>query len=460
MMEVCVAGFPYLAWSVGFVVVVALVELVLDVRQYGALGLERPPEALRGVVSEGAFRKARAYSLAKARAAFVRDPLLLVQGLVFLAVGVQPRLWAWAGVRADAWGLGSAGDGTTRGEAAQASLFVLALAGVDTVVGLLPSLHATFVVEARHGFNKTTPREFVLDLVKSQALALVLVPPAVLGGVAVARAAGDRLVPALWAFLLGLQLFGMAVFPTLIAPLFNRYDPLPDGPLRTKIEGLARRVGFPLRQLYVVDGSRRSAHSNAYMYGFGRHKRIVLYDTLLAQAGSDEDVVGVLAHELGHWKLGHTLRIFLASQAILVAQLALFTLVRGCGPLYASFGFAGRAFGDAQAGDGTFPLVVGLALFGYLVAPLDHVLSLAQNGVSRRFEFEADAFGFSLGYRDNLKAALVKLQEENASAMNVDPLYSWYHHSHPTLPERLAALDALSFVDVVGSDAGKRGKAD
>jgi len=441
--DVCVSGFPYLEVAVGFALAVAVLELGLDVLQYRALLSPRPPKALQGVVSESAFAKARAYSLAKAKAAFVRDPIMLAQSLAFLALGVPPKLWAWAGAASEKHlGGHSAGDGTVYGEALHSSLFTLALLGVDTLVGLIPSLHSTFWIEAAHGFNKQSLADFALDLVKSMGLQAVLVPPVILGLVAVARAAGPALVPALWVFLLGLQLLAMAIFP-LIASLFNKYEPLPEGPLRAKIEALAARVGFPLRQLYVVDGSRRSAHSNAYMYGFGRAKRIVLYDTLLEQAERDEDVVGVLAHELGHWKLGHTKRVFLASQFVLVAQLALFTLVRSCGPLYASFGFEGAGFGDGKGGESGFPFIVGMALFSHLVAPLDHVLTLAHNGVSRRFEFQADAFGCSLGYRANLRAALVKLQEENASAMNVDPYFSWYHHSHPTLPERLAAMDAI-----------------
>lgn len=180
-----------------------------------------------------------------------------------------------------------------------------------------------------------------------------------------------------------------------------------------------------------MDGSQRSAHSNAYMYGFFKNKRIVLYDTLVEQC-SNEEVVAVLAHELGHWKLGHTPVLFVTSQILLAAQLALFSIVRGAPGLYEAFGFA----------PGQRPVFAALVLFQSLIGPLDEVLHLARNVMSRRYEYQADGFAVELGHGKSLGAALRTLHKENKGPPNVDPLYSAYHFSHPHLPERLRAIDA------------------
>ncbi|GLT71121.1 hypothetical protein SLA2020_431620 [Shorea laevis] len=252
---------------------------------------------------------------------------------------------------------------------------------------------------------------------------------------------GPYLAIYLWGFMFVLSLVMMTLYPILIAPLFNKFTPLPDGELREKIEKLASSLKFPLKKLFVVDGSTRSSHSNAYMYGFFKNKRIVLYDTLIQQVTgitvfslsfsvqNDEEIVAVIAHELGHWKLNHTMYSFIAVQILTFLQFGGYTLVRNSSDLFQSFGF------DTQ------PVLIGLIIFQHTVIPLQHLVSFALNLVSRSFEFQADAFGKKLGYAAALRAGLVKLQEENLSAMNTDPWYSAYHYSHPPLVERLAALD-------------------
>lgn len=200
---------------------------------------------------------------------------------------------------------------------------------------------------------------------------------------------------------------------------------------RTQIEALAKSLKFPLAKLFVVDGSRRSAHSNAYMYGFWKNKRIVLYDTLIEQASSAQ-VVAVLAHELGHWALRHTPRLLAAGQLQLLGQLALFTALRSSAELKSSFGFDPRAA----------PPIVAFMLFSHLSGPLDEVLGCLNNWVTRRFEFQADAFGVAQGRGADLREALLVLDRENKSAPHTDRLYSAYHYSHPPLVERLRAIDA------------------
>jgi STE24 endopeptidase len=264
-------------------------------------------------------------------------------------------------------------------------------------------------------------------------LGLIFLPPIIAAFTAILQRSSPYVGLYLWAFLLGVQLFVVTVYPTVIAPLFNTYTPLPDGALKAAIEQLAASLAFPLKKLFVVDGSRRSAHSNAYMYGFGGNKRICLYDTLIDQA-SQEQVVAVLAHELGHWKLSHMPKLLAATSTVSLAQLLLFTAVRTSSGVFEDFGFP----------PGVRPALAGFLLFQQLIGPVDEVLGLLSNLVSRTFEFQADAFAASCGKAEDLKGALLVLDKENKGALASDPLYSAYHHSHPPLIERLAALDAAS----------------
>lgn len=306
------------------------------------------------------------------------------------------------------------------------------LAGVmiwSQITDLPFSLYSTFVIETRHGFNKQTIWMFIRDMFKGILLSVVLAPPIVAAIIVIVQKGGPYLAIYLWAFMFILSLVMMTIYPVLIAPLFNKFTPLPDGDLREKIEKLASSLKFPLTKLFVVDGSTRSSHSNAYMYGFFKNKRIVLYDTLIQQCKNEDEIVAVIAHELGHWKLNHTTYSFIAVQILTLLQFGGYTLVRNSTDLFRSFGF------DTQ------PVLIGLIIFQHTVIPLQHLVSFGLNLVSRAFEFQADAFAVKLGYAKDLRPALVKLQEENLSAMNTDPLYSAYHYSHPPLVERLRAID-------------------
>lgn len=305
------------------------------------------------------------------------------------------------------------------------------LAGVmiwSQITDLPFSLYSTFVIEARHGFNKQTVWLFFWDIIKGIFLSVIIGPPIVAAIIIIVQKGGPYLAIYLWGFMFVLSLVMMTLYPTLIAPLFNKFTPLPEGELRESIEKLASSLTFPLKKLFVVDGSTRSNHSNAYMYGFFKNKRIVLYDTLIQQCKTEE-VVAVIAHELGHWKLNHTMYSFIAVQILTFLQFGGYTLVRNSSDLFKSFGF------DTQ------PVLIGLIIFQHTVIPLQHLVSFALNLVSRSFEFQADAFAKKLGYASELRSGLVKLQEENLSAMNTDPWYSAYHYSHPPLVERLAAID-------------------
>ncbi|KAL2511345.1 CAAX prenyl protease 1-like protein [Abeliophyllum distichum] len=378
-------AFPYMEAVVGFMIFVYVFETYLDLRQHAALKLPTLPKPLMGVISQEKFKKSQAYSLDKSHFHFVHEFVTILMDSAILYFGILPWFWKRSGDLLVHVGLNAENE----------ILHTLAfLAGVmfwSQVTDLPFSLYSTFVIESRHGFNKQTIWLFFRDMIKGIVLAIVIGPPIVAAIIVIVQKGGPYLAIYLWAFMLVLSLVLMTLYPILIAPLFNKFTPLPDGELRVKIENLASSLKFPLKKLFVIDGSTRSSHSNAYMYGFFNNKRIVLYDTLIQQCKNDEEVVAVIGHELGHWKLNHTMYSFIAVQ--------------------------------------------------HTVIPLQHLVSFVLNLVSRAFEFQADAFAKKLGYGSALRAGLVKLQEENLSAMNTDPWYSAYHYSHPPLVERLAAID-------------------
>jgi len=216
-----------------------------------------------------------------------------------------------------------------------------------------------------------------------------------------------------------------SVYPSFIAPLFNKYKELEEGDLKKAVYDLAGSQKFPLTKLFVIDGSTRSAHSNAYLYGFFRNKRIVIYDTLINQVDT-KGIIAILAHEIGHWKKSHTMINLFIVECYYLIFFYTFGQTINNADMYHSFGFAVQS---------TF---IGLTLFSFIYGPVEHVFQFLMNYVSRTFEYQADAFGTTLGY--DLRGPLIKIHCENLSDLNVDPVYSAYHHSHPTLLERVKAI--------------------
>eukprot|EP00262_Sarcandra_glabra_P002417 TRINITY_DN12712_c0_g1_i1.p1 TRINITY_DN12712_c0_g1~~TRINITY_DN12712_c0_g1_i1.p1 ORF type:complete len:425 (+),score=64.76 TRINITY_DN12712_c0_g1_i1:180-1454(+) len=414
--------FPYLETVLGFMILMYLFETYLDMRQHVALKLPKLPKPLEGVVSQEKFEKAQAYSLDKSHFHFVHEAVTILTDVAILFFGALPWLWKRSGAFLVYMGLNA------ENEIIHTLAFLVGMMIWSQITDFPFSLYSTFVIEARHGFNKQTIWLFFRDMFKGICLSIILGPPIVAVIIVIVQKGGPYLAIYLWGFMFGLSIVMMTLYPILIAPLFNKFTPLPEGVLREKIEKLAFSLKFPLKKLFVVDGSTRSSHSNAYMYGFFNNKRIVLYDTLIQQCKNEEEVVAVIAHELGHWKLNHTMYSFIAMQVLMFLQFGGYTLVRNSKDLFLSFGFE------------TQPVLIGLFIFQHTVIPIQHLVSFGLNLVSRAFEFQADAFAKNLGYATTLQAALVKLQEENLSAMNTDPWYSAYHYSHPPLVERLAAI--------------------
>eukprot|EP00752_Nemacystus_decipiens_P009392 g8395.t1 len=432
---------PWLLVFLGFTLSVYVMETYLDLRQHRNLKAKSPPSALLEVLKtvdednkgleavakvESKFLASQAYGLDKSRFHFFDSAFDLVLGLASNLLGWMPWLWdVSAGLVAkagfDGWG----------GDIPVSICFVVLTMVMQTVVGLPFALYSTFVVEAKHGFNKQTIGLFFADKVKSVLLTVAISIPALTCVLKIIDWGGKHFYVYVWAFCFVFSIFMLTIVPVVIMPLFNTYSPLEDGELKSSIEKLAESVSFPLTNLFSVDGSKRSAHSNAYFYGFFKNKRIVLYDTLIKQADTNE-IVSILGHELGHWKMSHTLQGFVITQSYLLASFCAFGLATELGEsLRLSFGYSTHA-----------TLITLYLFFAVMWAPVDHLLGVLMNMLSRKNEFQADAYAVGLGYSKGLQSGLVKLQLENLGNMNPDPWYSAFHYSHPPLVERLQAMRA------------------
>jgi STE24 endopeptidase len=388
-----------------------------------ALDRDRLAEAGRALgIGEEEMAKAVAYSGDRYRFSLVYGWTEVVVGLAFLVAGGLGLVERAARGAAGSVGLGTIATG----------LAFFAILGLLTGLFELPfDLYATFRIEERHGFNRQTLPGFFVDRLKGVAIAVVLGGPML----ALLLWLMERMGPSWWLWAWGattlFSLFTAWIYPTVLAPLFNKFTPLPEGDLRDAILDLARRTGFRAGGIAVMDASRRTAHGNAYFTGLFGQKRIVLFDTLLDAVGPRE-VVAVLAHELGHFKLHHVRWAML--RGIATSGLVFYALSL-CLPL--------RAFYSAFAVDLT--PYGALAVFGLWFGLVSFLLQPLESALSRRHEFAADAFALRNGATaTDLGAALRKLSEKSRHLPVTHPLYSRVYHSHPPLLERLRAMGALA----------------
>ena len=315
--------------------------------------------------------------------------------------------------------------------------YQLALVGVFSLVGALLDLpfewHRVFRIEQRFGFNRMTPRLWIADLLKGSAVAVVIGLPLLAVVLWLMGAAGPSWWLWAWAVWMGFNLLLLVVYPTFIAPLFNTFQPLGDETLKARVQALMARCGFAAKGLFVMDGSRRSAHANAYFTGLGAAKRVVFYDTLLARLSPGE-VEAVLAHELGHFKHRHVLKRIAAIFVLSLAGLALLGWLSTRSGFYTGLGVQPNLDGPNDA--------LALLLFMLALPPFAFFIAPLMSRVSRRHEFEADAYACAQASRHDLAQALLKLHEDNASTLTPDPWYVRFYYSHPPATERLAALPA------------------
>jgi len=422
---------------------VCLFESYLLLRQFPLYSKTEPPAVLKEHFNDGTFKKSQAYGKDKAKFSLYSGLFRQVLDSALLHYGVYAWSWDIAGSIRSTIGYGP------EHEIIQSLLFAAILFFVSSIPGIPLSAYQTFILEEKHGFNKTTPGLFVTDTIKGWLVGFVVGGPFLAAFLKIFQWAGDSFVPFLMAFLLAFQILMVLIYPTVIQPLFNKLTPLPEGELRKRTERLASKLRFPLKHLYEIDGSKRSSHSNAYFFGLPWSKHIVIFDTLIKQSKAEE-VEAVLAHELGHWYYMHPTKLLIVSQVHIFGILALFPAFIRAPRFLQAFDFSAEVAART-------PTIPSFILFQMILMPMEAVIGMGMNAISRRFEFQADKFACELQHKlksedmkdmgDRLGKALITLHVENLSTVWVDWLYSAYHHSHPTLTERLKALEGYRETD-------------
>lgn len=399
---------PWLGISLAGILVVNVFSLYLDTRQFKRF-LQRGsqvkvPEELAQTVSQEQYAHAAHYQKDRIFFRIVTGVVDLVLTVGLLSQFAYPALWKYlAHYVAPSTGYG----------VVLPICFFMAVHLLEQIIYVPLELYSDFVIEAKHGFNRKTIRLFIVDKLKALAVgAAVMIP-----------------IMALWVMFMVVVGVMSFIVPTLIMPLFNKFEPLKDEELKTLLEQLAVRMRFPLQNIFETDGSKRSSHSNAFLFGFWKNKRIVLFDTLLKAPHAE--IVAVMAHEIGHWKFSHFLKgvANAAVHAFLVLYICKLVIFQP--EVYTAFGF------PPQAGPG-----IGFFLCGLIVTPLHTLFGGWTTWLTRRHEYHADRLAAELGYSNELKSALIRLFQDNKGLEDPDPWYAWWNLDHPTVVERVKALNA------------------
>ncbi len=373
------------------------------------------PQEFSDVYDADKYRRSQEYTRVNTRFGFITSTFSLVVTLVFWFAGG----FNWLDQQVRVYGLHEIWNGL---------MYIAVLMLGRSILSLPFSLYSTFVIEERFGFNKTTLKTFILDRIKGLVLGLLLGGPLLAGVLAFFLYAGNLAWLYAW---IAVTLFTLAVqyiAPTWIMPLFNKFTPMEEGELRDKIMAFAKKVGFTVKGIFVIDGSRRSAKSNAFFTGFGKNKRIALFDTLV-EKHTDEELVAVLAHEIGHYKKKHILQGMIISifhTGVVLYLLSIFLTHRG---LFDAFYMQ------------HISVYAGLLFFGMLYSPIEMLLSIFMQMMSRNNEYEADRFAAeNIGNKEDMVSALKKLSAHNLSNLTPHPLTVFLKYSHPPVLQRIRAI--------------------
>ena len=372
------------------------------------------PETLSDIYDEESYQKSKDYHQANKKLSNISGWLTFVITIVFIASG----------------GFGIL-DNFVRQLTGHYILQGLAFFGIIGIVSEIISLpfsyYGTFVIEEKFGFNKMNLQTFILDKIKSLLLSVVIGGAIISALMWLHKTLGDNFWFYAWLLMTTITIFFATFYTSIFVPLFNKLTPLENGSLREKIEAFATKVGFPLTNIFVIDGSKRSTKANAYFSGFGPKKTIVLFDTLLKEQTEDE-LVAILAHEIGHYKKKHVIWSMLIS----VIHMGILLYVAG---LFINNKTLAEALGATEPS-----FYIGIIAFSFLYSPISTVLGIAMNMFSRKNEFEADKYAKDQYSAAPLVSALKKLSKNNLSNLNPHPKYVFVHYSHPPLKERIAAL--------------------
>ena len=372
------------------------------------------PDELKGIYDEEKYKKSIEYDRATGRFSFITSTFSFAVMLAMLFLGG----FAWVNDFVVSY---------TDELILQVLFFFAFLSVASDIIGIPFSLYGTFVIEERFGFNRTTVKTFIMDKLKGYLIG------ALLGGGLLAlfvwfyQSTGELFWVYGWIAISGFSLLMTAFYASVIVPMFNKLTPLEEGSLRQAIEAYCKKVSFKLDNLFVMDGSKRSAKANAFFSGLGANKKIVLYDTLI-ENHTEEELVAVLAHEAGHYKLKHTRGAVVLSMLQTGIMLFVLSLVIGNPALSSALGVEGTSFH------------IGLLVFSLLYSPLSMIMGIGMNMLSRKNEYEADAYAKETYSGEALGSALKKLSTDNLSNLTPHPLYVFFNYSHPTLLQRLRAL--------------------
>lgn len=435
-------------------------ETYLDFRQYRVYKTtERVPNELKGQIDDETFKKAKAYSIDKARFGFISSVYNQIQFTVTIYYFLMPYFWDLSNdIMSKTFGFNR--SKSLEWEIFQSLVFTLVTSLASTAINLPVSIYNTFVIEQRHGFNKQTAGFYAWDKFKKFSISFIISAPVLAATIYIVRNGGPYFFLYLWMFCFVVVCL-LTFFHGEIAALFDKFTPLPPGELRDRIEELASEVKFPLSNIFVVEGSKRSAHSNAYQSGIFNRKRIVIYDTLIEgyydkkdetekkndeqtmtkkkdntddtkekkKSFNNDEILAVLCHEIGHWYCGHLIKFLTFAEINYFLMFVIFSRFYTDPTLYAAFGFVNER-----------PVIIGLALLMMILTPYNELQGFVATLMSRHFEYQADNYAKKKGHAEKLKASLVKLNIDNLGFPVYDELYSIFNHSHPTLIQRLKAL--------------------
>ncbi|MCG8372110.1 MAG: M48 family metallopeptidase [Balneolales bacterium] len=395
-----------------------MIEFLLDIisNQLNLKSLNNSvPEEFKGIYDEETYSKSQRYTKVQTQFGYITGSFNLLLVLTFWFAGG----FNWLDVWVRDFGFAELVNGL---------LYIGILIIAKSIISLPFSIYSTFVIEERFGFNKTTPKTFVLDLVKGLLLSLVLGIPILAAVLAFFMYTGPLAWLYAWAAVTVFILVLQYVAPTWIMPLFNKFTPLEEGELKSEIENYTQRVDFSLTGLFVIDGSKRSSKSNAFFTGFGKNKRVALYDTLIENHTVSE-LVAVLAHEIGHYKKKHIIKrmvISIAHTAVLFFLLSIFLNEQG---LFEAF------YVESMS------VYAGLIFFSMLYSPIEMILSIFMQISSRKHEYEADAYAVeTTGNPEDMISTLKKLSKDNLSNLTPHPFYVFLNYSHPPVLQRIEAI--------------------
>ena len=376
------------------------------------------PDVFQGDIDGETLSKMSRYTVESSRFDSLETLFEDLLILIVLLAGFFP----WLNGRVEAWHLHPVFSGL---------VFFILLVLFSTILKVPFELYSTFIIEKKYGFSTITPGLWVSDFLKNIILSGILLALLLTPVLALIYYAEQTWWLWAWIFFALFQLLMMWLYPVIIAPLFNKYEPIPDESLKEKITAMAEKAGFKVKGIFQVDAGKRSRHSNAYFTGIGKTKRIVLYDTLIASHCPDE-ILAVLAHEIGHWKKKHIRKRLIAMEILSLGFFYLAYLLLDWNTLYGAFGFTKKYF------------YAGLLLLSFMMKPMLFFFTPIESSISRSYENEADDFAFRLtGTATPLADALKRLAKDNLANLYPHPVYAWFYYSHPPLVSRIRTLQKM-----------------